>query len=292
VPVVSVGNLVAGGTGKTPFVAWLVARLRAAGRRPGVLARGYGPRPPGADVSDEGVLLRRLLGPDVPYVEDPRRLRGGRTLLARHPATDLLVLDDGFQHRALARDLDVVLLDVTNPFGFGHRLPRGILREDPSALGRAGAVVLTRCERATPADLDALQRRVAAWTRAPVARARTRAVGVERDGRRAEPASLAGERVHACSAIGNPAAFAALLEDLGAVVVGRSEFPDHALLSANDWEEVLRAAEREAARVVVTRKDAVKHAALPPSVAVLDVETEVVAGADALWAAVLRVASG
>ncbi len=293
VPVLSVGNLTAGGTGKTPFVAWIVQRLVEQGRRPGVLSRGYGPRPDGSDVSDEGLVLRRLLGPDRPYVEDANRRRGGRRLLAEHPETDVLVLDDGFQHVRLARDLDIVLLDATNPFGYGHRLPRGLLREPPSALGRADVVVLTRAERVSTAEIAALEQRVAALTPALVAVARTRPVGLEVDGRPAALDALAGRVVHACSAIGNPAAFAATLEDLGARVVGRTELPDHARLSPARWQAVLAASRREAAElVVVTRKDAVKCDPLPPGVAVLDVETVVLEGLDALRGLLLAYAYG
>jgi tetraacyldisaccharide 4'-kinase len=289
VPVLSVGNLQVGGTGKTPFAAWLVRGLQARGRRPGILSRGYGPPAAGAGagLSDEGAVLRHLLGPGVPQIEDPDRGRGGRRLLAAHPGTDVLVLDDAFQHRRLARDLDLVLLDATRPFSRDRLFPRGRLREPPRALRRAGVVVLTRAERAPPAALEDLAREVARRTPAPVVVVATRPSALESGGERLPPAALAGRRVLAACGIGNPEAFAALLADLGATVVARRFLPDHAVLGPGDAEAFRTEAARAGADlVVVTRKDAVKWDPLPAGIAVLDVETGAVRGEEELWAAV------
>ncbi len=276
-PVVSIGNLVAGGTGKTPFVAWLAGALRRDGRRPGILSRGYGPRAAGLDLSDEGAVLRHLLGPDVPQVEDADRVRGAARLLRSHPDVDVLLLDDGFQHRRAARDVDVVLLDATRPFGGGHLLPWGRLREPPSALGRADGVVLTRVERVDRARLDRIRAEVRRWTGAPIGWARTRAVRVLEDGRTSPPESLRGRGVLALSGIGNPDAFAAFLStDLGARVAGRIDLRDHARIDEATWARAVEAARRLGADVVVaTRKDAVKSARLPAGVAVLDIGLDV-----------------
>lgn len=285
---VSVGNVTAGGTGKTPFVAWLAGRALARGGRPGLLSRGYGPAGQPGGLSDEGRLLEELLGGRVPQVEDPDRVRGGRTLRATHPEVDLVLLDDGFQHRRLARDVDIVLLDATNPFGFGRLLPRGLLREPLSSLRRAHAVVVTRCERLDVATLARLLDRVRNLAPdALVATARTRAEGLlDREGSRRELAGLAGVPVHAWAGIGNPEAFAATLTDAGARVVGRTFARDHHLPTEADQARVLGAAQSEgAALVVVTRKDLVKLRGLPvgalPLVA-LDASTEVGEGAEAL----------
>lgn len=295
VRVVCVGNLTAGGTGKTPFVAWLARRALAAGRRPAVLSRGYGPRPAGAALSDEGLVLRDLLGDGVVLHEDPDRVRGGRALLAVHPEVDLVLLDDGFQHRRLARDVDVVLLDATNPFGHGHGLPRGLLREPVEGLARAHVVVLTRTERATPEALDALDARVAALAPAARrARARTvpRALVRAADGADLPLRALAGTPVFAWAGIGNPRAFEALLEDLGARVVGRRFERDHRAIGPGDAEAVVREARAcGAALVVVTRKDLVKlraasaaGASAPAEVVTLDVDLDLGADADAVAA--------
>lgn len=295
VPVVSVGNLAVGGTGKTPFVAWLATRLLEAGRRPGILARGYGADvvhagEPGGPLNDEGAVLRHVLGKAVPQRQDPDRARGGRELLARHPGTDVLVLDDGFQHWALARDLDIVLLDATCPFGYGRLLPRGRLREKPAALARAGAVVLTRIDALDDAARQRLIARVGVHTDAPVAGAQTVATQVVTGGRGEAPSVLRGTPVYAVSGIGTPDAFRRTLEDLGAAVVGHRTFPDHHGGSRADWQRIEREAkEAGAARIVVTRKDAVKLRPLPDDLSVLDVETEVVFGAEALWRTVMAV---
>ncbi len=287
-PVVAVGNVTAGGTGKTPFVAWLVAATRAVGRRPGILARGYGPKPPGSSLSDEGTLLAELVGADVPQVEDPVRVRGAATLLAAHPEVDLVVLDDGFQHRALARDVDVVLVDATAPFGGGHFLPRGLLRESPRALARADVIVLTRTDAVTAEVLATLRARVAALApRAEVALACTRATGlVAPDGTRRPLATLAGAAVVAWSGIGNPAAFERTLEAAGARVVARRRAADHHRPTPAAVAAVLADAARAGAGfVVVTRKDLVKLRGLAPSapgLLALDVETDVFEGREAL----------
>ncbi len=284
VPVVSVGNLTAGGTGKTPFTVWLARALLAAGKRPGVLSRGYGARAEGSLLSDEGAVRAALLGPSVPQVETPDRVRGGASLLAAHHEIDVLLLDDGFQHLRLRRDLDIVLLDATDPFGRGHLLPRGLLRERPAALARAGAVVISRAERVTAPALAALRARVAAL--APdavvaVARLRPRALLGPKGGE--SPLSgLRGAAVHAWAGIGNPEAFAGTLRDLGARVVGTTFARDHHRPTDAEMAAVAAAAAAEGAdRVVVTLKDLVKlsgRAGLPAGLVAVDVVLEVAEG--------------
>jgi tetraacyldisaccharide 4'-kinase len=285
VPVISVGNIAAGGTGKTPFVIWLAGRLQEAGHRPGILARGYGDAAAGASgLNDEGAVIHAALGEGVPQVQDPDRVRGGHTLLAAHPSVDVLLLDDGFQHRRIARDLDIVLLDAMRPFGFGHLLPRGLLRERPSALRRAGAVVLTRTERATPDAVDAAVARVHEVTEAPVARARTRPL----PGALYE--ELSGATVLACCGIGNPDAFLGTLADLGAKVVETRILRDHEALPPDGWPGLLAEARAAGAEsIAITRKDAVKHDVIPAEVVIIDIETVVEDGADELWQLVLSV---
>ena len=142
VPVISVGNLTTGGTGKTPFVVWVVEVLRELGMTPGVLSRGYG-RAAGAEKNDEGALLGEGLA-DLPQVQMPDRVAGASEIVAL--GADVIVLDDGFQHRRLARDFDIVLIDSTHPWGLAAvadaaapveaLLPRGLLREPVKAVVR------------------------------------------------------------------------------------------------------------------------------------------------------------
>ena len=156
VPVVSVGNLTVGGTGKTPCVEYIASRLRQWDRRVAILSRGYGSE---HGPNDEALVLEENL-PDVPHLQGPDRVALARIAI-EELESEVLVLDDGFQHRRLARDLDVVLIDATQPWGFGYLLPRGLLRESPRGLRRAGAVVLTRCDQVDAAALAKLKGEVA-----------------------------------------------------------------------------------------------------------------------------------
>jgi tetraacyldisaccharide 4'-kinase len=262
VPVVSVGNLTVGGTGKTPFVAWLVERARARGRRPGVLARGYR-RAAGAELNDEGLLLAGRF-PDLPQVQDPDRVRGGRALVAR--GVDLIVLDDGFQHRRLHRDRDLVCLDAERPFAGGLLLPAGNLREPRAALRRASAVVLTRAGAIAPPALAGLGARLRelAGERLAVFAAEHRPSDVRwRPADRVEPAAaLAGRAVLLLSAIARPQTFAATVHDLGARVVAHVARRDHHAWEARELEQAASRARAQGAVLLVTEKDDVK---LPPS---------------------------
>jgi tetraacyldisaccharide 4'-kinase len=125
VPVISVGNITVGGTGKTPLVIELVRGMEKMGRNPAVVARGYGANE--GQRSDEELLVRKHC-PAVAYIADPDRHRGANMALRRMGA-DAIVLDDAFQHRRMYRDFDIVLIDAMCPFGYGHVLPRGLLRE-------------------------------------------------------------------------------------------------------------------------------------------------------------------
>jgi tetraacyldisaccharide 4'-kinase len=224
VPVVSVGNLTLGGTGKTPCVEYLARWCRTRGRRVAILSRGYGSR---RGPNDEARLLFANL-PDVPHLQGPDRLALARRAV-EELASDVLVLDDGFQHRRLARNLDVVLIDATCPWGYGRLFPRGLLREPVEGLRRAGAVLLTRCDQASEADLRDLERivrRIAPW--AAVARARHRPVEVLGGGdQRLTLDDLRGKPALAFCGIGNPWSFRLALERLGLRILAFHAFPDH-----------------------------------------------------------------
>lgn len=273
VPVISVGNLSVGGTGKTPAVIALARSLGARGRRVGVLARGYkGTVREGAllvsdgnrlladpaTAGDEPVLIARALK-GVPVAVGPCRARAGRLLL-EGPGADLLILDDGFQHRRLVRDADVVLVDGDAPFGNGHLLPRGPLRESPCALARADAV-LVRATGAEPPPLEAVH----CYTSAHVAAAHTRVTGILDAEFRAAP-PLTGVPVLAAAGIARPERFRATLAETGARVVDFVPYPDHMAYTPGDAAALgdrARAAGAEA--VAVTAKDAVKLGALWPA---------------------------
>ena len=267
VPVISVGNLTCGGTGKTPVVADLVRRLQLAGRRPAVLSRGYRTLP-GEGANDEKLLLDSLL-PGVPHVQDPDRLAGAAVAVGEHHA-ECLVLDDGFQHRRLARDLDVVLVDATAPFGpgspdrpgcRGHLLPAGLLREPPASLRRAGVILLTRCDAVSPSQRagvnSALARHAPGVPVVAVSFPPSRLVGV--GGETKPPGWARGRRVAAFCGVGNPAAFRATVESLGAEPAGFTAFPDHHAHAPAEVAAVCEAAVRAGADAVFcTEKDLVK----------------------------------
>jgi len=273
VKVISIGNLSVGGTGKTPVVIALANALREKGRRAGVISRGYKRRADeevfevsdGKSVrsnpeksGDEPFLIAQRC-PEVPVAVGGNRYAAGRYLLDRF-GVDTLILDDGFQHLALKRTVDVLLLDATAPFGNGYLLPRGRLRERLSALGRATLLVVTRSGQAR--DLQSVRkaiRRVAPGT--PLCVTDFIATALERIGVCGSegPHALKGQRVVALSGIGNPDAFQRLLEGLGAVVVHHCLFPDHHAYSLQDVRRVTKAAgDLQADRILTTEKDAVK----------------------------------
>jgi len=290
-PVVSIGNLSAGGTGKTPMVAWVVRELQKRGLRPGLLSRGYGAK--AGELNDEALLLAELL-PGVPHVQDADRARGGRALCELQ--VDVVVLDDGFQHRRLARDLDIVLIDALRPWGLPRAsesseplaafLPRGLLREGPSALARAHCIVITRVDQARQSDLVELRgaiSRVApgvALASATHRAARLRGL----DAREVGLGRLRGRAVDLASGIGNPQAFEASVRELGALVGEHRRFDDHHDYLASDLDGLAR----DGRWVVTTAKDAVKLRKLEigprSAVFALEIELEIAAGAGVLEA--------
>ena len=263
--VISVGNLCAGGTGKTPFAAWLAAALAARGHRPALLSRGSGRarRDPVTWVSDgrriladvaaagDEPLLLAAAAPGVPVLVGRARARLARQALAQL-GCDVALLDDGFQHHRLARDLDLVLIDAAQGLGNGHLLPRGPLREPVAALARADAIGLVDGE---PGALLAqlLERRAPQAFRFQLAR---RTAGLRRlaDAAPLAAAELAGEEVGLLAAIARPDSLRRRVEALGARVVATRFFSDHHRYRASD----LRGLARGARRWITTDKDAVK----------------------------------
>ncbi len=279
-PVISVGNLTFGGTGKTPTVIALVRDLVRRGRHPAVLTRGYGrvaaepivivgpePKATVASAGDEPLELASRL-PGVPVVVDADRIRGGIEALTR--GADVLVLDDGFQHLQLHRDLNLLLVDAGDPWGGGRMPPSGRLREPLSGLARADAVVVTKVG-SDPEPILAEVRRVVAEVAPglPVLAARLEPTAVRRDDGSADPDVLAGTRVVAVAGLGRPEGFADLLRSAGAEVVATRWFADHHVFTTTEIEEAVTAAAAARAVVVTTAKDAVK---LPSDAAVWVVE--------------------
>lgn len=257
VPVISVGNLTAGGTGKTPAVEYLARFYRQQGLQVAVLSRGYG----GAGQrNDEALVLEENL-PDVPHLQGANRLALAEAA-AREFGSDILILDDGFQHRRLARDLDVVLIDATRPWGHGQLLPRGLLREPPTSLKRAHLVLLTRVSQARSADLRRLRDEIAQLApQAIVAESVHRPLEWVDATRQAWPLErIEGKPVAALCGIGNPEAFRRTLTALTADLKDFLIFADHQRYSRRHLARLTRWAEQlpTDAVIVTTQKDLVK----------------------------------
>ncbi|MDQ3439562.1 MAG: tetraacyldisaccharide 4'-kinase, partial [Planctomycetota bacterium] len=254
-PVISVGNLTAGGTGKTPVVRWLAEQLIARGRHPAVLLRGYRQR--GAAFSDEQQLMESYLR-DVPIVANPDRRAGVTMAIERQPGTDLILLDDAFQHRKVARDVDLVLINAADPFGFGHVHPRGLLREPMHGLRRADAVILTRCDAVDAKHLDAIEARIGSLAaKTPMFRTVHAMTGLRRastatGGPVDEPiSSLVGRKFFSVSGIGSPKTFHDQLARGGGQPVGSRAFPDHHEYAESDLAALVRDASAAGAQVLL-----------------------------------------
>jgi len=272
VPVVSIGNLTVGGTGKTPTTAWLCTQAHGRGRRPGVLARGYG-RAPGALRNDEGEMLQRRL-PFLLQQQDPDRVAAGQRLV--QDGADYIVLDDGLQHRRLHRDRDVVCLDARLPFGNGHCLPAGDLREFRSGLARADVVLLTRAQELAPTALRARVERIRqlAGKNLPIhatEHAPSSLVAMP-SGEVVPLDALRARAVVLLSAIARPQSFRATVEALGAQVVGEFRHRDHHRFTEAELAAADAAARSAGALLLLTEKDDARLSACPVPRHVLRIE--------------------
>jgi tetraacyldisaccharide 4'-kinase len=267
-PVISVGNITTGGTGKTPLVEWVARRLAQNGKRVCVLTRGYRRSEPGERVlvsdgqtvfstpqtaGDEAFLLATQLKGIAAVISDANRVAAGEDAI-KHLRPDCFVLDDGFQHLRLVRDLDIVTIDATNPWGGGRLLPEGRLREPFSGLSRAGCVVITRVDQA--GDVDSLRQRISNYSTCPVftSRMHTRALVPVN-----ESLETLAEPIGAFCGVGNPKSFFMKLRQEGYALVFERAMPDHHAYTQQDIDSIARAAKDAGAKsLITTAKDAVK----------------------------------
>jgi len=286
-PVVSVGNITVGGTGKTPFVESLARWMLEEGRRPAILSRGYGRKSrktvlvsdgkgegPVADpleAGDEPVLLARRV-PGAVIAVAPRRMDAARAAAAFSP--DAYILDDGFQHLAVARDVDIVLLDSDDPFGGERYPPFGRLREPVAALRRADAIVFTRPRAGAPSPAER-ERAAAESPGAALFTAQIRPAGFADE--RGVPADLPADPLIAACGIARPDSFKETLAALGVRPKEILLFADHCRYENGDLQRIVAAARRHgAAALVTTEKDAVKLAGrLPPALGLRSVRLRV-----------------
>jgi tetraacyldisaccharide 4'-kinase len=257
VPVISVGNLTLGGTGKTPCVEYLARRLRERDLQVAILSRGYG-----ADhgPNDEAMVLEENC-PDVPHLQGRNRaeLAG---VAVEELESEVLILDDGFQHRRLRRDLDIVLIDATEPWGFGWLSPGGLLREPKSSLRRAHLAIITRAGAVSATAVETIRREIEAIApEMPVAISDHRpAAWVNSRQEQKSVDDLRGKSVAGFCGLGNPDAFGKTLDDLGCQRIAWRTFPDHHGYTRDDIESLRNWARElpDGTTIATTQKDLVK----------------------------------
>jgi len=306
VPVISVGNISAGGTGKTPFVEFLAGELLARGKKAGIVSRGYGRESKGYQVvsngrqrcaaaitaGDEPALLADHLD-GVPIVVDEDRVRGAERIVETF-GVDVVLLDDGFQHRSLGRNADIVLVAAHELNGGSHLLPAGYRREPWRSLKRATLVVITKCDNKQ--SFESARAQLEPQVSVPMVGTRTKVTGAYRFGSGQSPdaSMLGGQPVLAFSGIGDPRAFERTLAGLNARVQAYRRFRDHHWFTNEDLGQLEAARIKSgAAMLATTEKDAVRFDRLPDQtrqmlkelpLVIVRVQPEIIAGDDAIAA--------
>ncbi|MFH1615160.1 MAG: tetraacyldisaccharide 4'-kinase [Planctomycetota bacterium] len=281
--VISVGNITVGGTGKTPVVIW-VGKLLAQRSIPfAVLTRGYKTRRGRYD--DEPAIIGRSC-PQGRLIVNANRVAGAQKAI-REYGSKVLLMDDGFQHRRLRRNLDIVTIDATCPFGFGYLLPRGLLREPAESLKRAHAVIITRCDQTSPARLDQLERRIKHLNPdTAIARSVHAPISVKMLRGEYSIEQLREKKIYAFCGVGNPDSFFAGLRKLKLDIVGSRVYNDHYQYRDADIRDILEEALYLGADLTLTtQKDWVKTALLATkqreiTLAYVKVKLEFIAGED------------
>ena len=321
--VICVGNITTGGTGKTPLVVWLCnlitqnPKLKTQNCKCAILTRGYKARAQeNAGFKDEIAILADSC-PEAEVIVNPDRVAGATEAIDKH-AAKVLIMDDGFQHRRLARDLDIAAIDATQPFGYGKLLPAGLLREPVSSLNRAGAVVITRCDQVTEAQLSELEQKLRAINSGMVIAKSIHAAmsvkypeptvisakaGIQKDNKKMDSClrrndnieQLKGKKVFAFCGIGNPDAFLNTIKNLGAELAGSKIYDDHYHYTDTSLAEISeQAGDAGADLILTTQKDWTKVISnfksqisdfkLPLPFAYLAIEIKFPAGQDKLTA--------
>ena len=259
-PVISVGNITTGGTGKTPIVAWLVNELTSRGKRVVLISRGY--KSVDGAANDEKLMLDQLC-PGTVHLQNPDRVAAANTAMAQH-APDVIVLDDAFQHRRMGRSFDIVLIDATCPWGHGFLLPRGLLREPRTALNRADLILITRADQCSNTRLLEIRDEIHQATNhaIPVIAVSFPAIGLRNaSGQQCPVESAQRKNVVAFCGIGNPDGFRQTLAAMDIVPAEFRTFPDHHHYSEADLNSLSANVSDTAALVdmfLTTHKDLVK----------------------------------
>jgi tetraacyldisaccharide 4'-kinase len=288
--VISIGNITTGGTGKTPLVIWLCNLLHQQNINCAVLTRGY-KTTNRATTTDEPAVIAESC-PAVPVIINSNRLTGAREAIEKCGAK-VLILDDGFQHRRLFRNLDIVAIDATSPFGFGRMLPAGLLREPANSLKRANAAIITRSDLTSGKEVGEIQNKLLKINpNLLIAKAMHVPAEIKYfEGMEESIDCLRGKRVFAFCGIGNPDSFLQMLKKIGAVVVGRQIYDDHYHYIEDDFSILCqKAGQLNSELVITTQKDwarikdlqqfILNHSAVP--FAYLRIEIKIIEGEDKL----------
>ena len=287
-PVISIGNITTGGTGKTPLVEYVARTIAAQGKKVCILTRGYGRKDPHLQVivsdgygvlaspseaGDEPYLLATKLTGQAAVISSADRIAAGQEAI-KDFGTEVFVLDDGFQHLRVARDLNIVCIDATNPWGGGRLLPYGRLRESLDGLKRADCFVLTRCDQVE--SVEALRAEIVELTGRPIFESRMRPLRVTSLKNGPETIALPG-RVGAFCAVGNPSSFFESFTRLGHELGLERAFADHHAYSQSDVDELHQLTRQTGANALITTaKDAVKLKGLAFSLPCYVLEIEIV----------------
>jgi tetraacyldisaccharide 4'-kinase len=268
VPVISIGNITAGGTGKTPLVIWICRFLQNKNVPCAILTRGYkthtkkrGTSDEGREMRDEPAILAESC-PQAKIIVNPNRVEAAAEAVDKFGAK-VLIMDDGFQHRRLHRDLDIVTIDATCPFGYGKVLPAGLLREPVASLNRTDAAVLTRCDQISESELSRIEKKlqlinpdmvIAKSIHNPIC-AKTLT------GEKITIEQLKDKKIFAFCGIGNPDAFLNTIRNTGANLVGSKIYNDHHRYTDSDVDDIHGQANRLGADLILsTQKDHTQYA--------------------------------
>jgi tetraacyldisaccharide 4'-kinase len=303
--VISVGNITTGGTGKTPLVIWLcntiyqISNIKNQRYGVAILTRGYkarGAMDEGRGTTDEPAILAESC-PQAKVIVNPSRAEAAAEAVDKFGAK-VLIMDDGFQHRGLARDLDIITIDATCPFGYGKLLPAGLLREPVASLRRANAAVLTRCDQISESELSRIEKKLRLTNPDMIV---ARSIHKPTCVKYSEPVEivdsrlcgndnfeqLKGKKVFAFCGIGNPNAFLSTIKNTGANLVGSKIYNDHYHYTDADFDDIHEQANHLGADLILsTQKDHTRYAAFATQYeipfAYLAVEIKFIAGEDKL----------
>lgn len=288
--VISIGNITAGGTGKTPLVAWLCNQIKTDSKqktkdyRLAILTRGY--KTTQNQIDEPAVLAENC--PNVNVVINPDRVIGASEAIGKY-SSNVLIMDDGFQHRRLARNLDIVAIDATCPFGYGRIIPAGFLREPVSSLKRADVIVITRCDQVAEEKLKEIEKNLRnIKSELPIARSIHQAVHIKTiDNKQITLDEFKNRKVFAFCGIGNPDSFIKTLKNMNYDVAGTKIYDDHYNYTDNSLADLARESQKLSAEIMLTtQKDFTKIRLLDSAknlpLAYLAIEIKFLSGRDRL----------